>query len=90
LENRCSANSQRNRSAVVPGALFGGLHQIQIPNFFGVKKMELKVKIEFTIGVTKISGTKRFHYCRNKYGVEIGWNIIPSRFGILIYFSRPS
>ena len=50
--------------------------------------MERKIRINFTIGLTITKGAKRFHFYRNEYGVEAGWNIIPRKFGVFAYISH--
>lgn len=50
--------------------------------------IRVNFNIDFNIGVILTKGTKRFHFYRNEYGVEAGWNIIPKHFGIFGYVSH--
>ena len=50
--------------------------------------MKIHIKIDCIIGLALIKGTKRFHFYRNEYGVEAGWNVIPRRFGVCAYITR--
>lgn len=48
----------------------------------------MQIHINYTIGIILTKGTKRFHFYRNEYGVEAGWNIIPRHFGIFAFISH--
>lgn len=50
--------------------------------------MKIRIKFDWIFAVVLTKGTKRFHFYRNEYGVEAGWNIIPRKFGIFAYVAR--
>ena len=50
--------------------------------------MKFSVSKSKLLGICKTSGTRSFWTCHNKYGVMLGINFVPGKYGLALYITR--